>query len=182
VVTASEHNEMDPDTAFALLSNERRRHVLCLLAQRDEELSLQTVATEIIVRLDEVEPEEIDEGTYRSVYVSLYQNHVPRLADAGVVQYDEDGRTVRIAHNRRTWELLDLAGAERRRSWRQEGVLVLGATVLATLGSVSGVVRVLREAWMLPTLVLIGGLLLLGGYQYYMRYRIPVTDCGVLAK
>lgn len=173
---------MDPDTAFALLSNERRRHVLCLLAQRDEELPLQTVATEIIARLEGIDRKDIDEGTYRSVYVSLYQNHVPRLADAGVVQYDEDDRTVRIAHNRRTWELLDLAGVERRRSWRRESLLVLGATVLALLGSVSGAVQVVREAWVLPALVLIGGLVLLGGYQYYVRYRIPITDCGVLAK
>lgn len=173
---------MDPDTAFALLSNERRRHVLCLLAQRDEELSLQTVATEIIARLEEVDPEEIDESTYRSVYVSLYQNHVPRLADAGVVHYDEEERTVRIAHNRRTWELLELADVERRRSWRPEGLLVFGATLLAGVGSFSGTVQVVQEPWVLPTVVLIAGLLLLGSYQYYMRYRITVTDCGVLAK
>ncbi|MFB6080920.1 MAG: hypothetical protein ABEJ81_07980 [Haloferacaceae archaeon] len=178
----SEQRGLDPDTAFALLSNERRRHVLCLLARRDEELPLQTVATEVIASLDDANRDEIDEGTYRSVYVSLYQNHVPRLADAGVVHYSEDDRTVRIAHNRRTWELLRLAGVERRRSWHRECLLVVGATVLAIVGSVSGLVPVLPEAWMFPALVLIGGLLLLGGYQYYTRYRISVSDCGVLAE
>ncbi|MFB6302107.1 MAG: hypothetical protein ABEH78_04525 [Haloferacaceae archaeon] len=178
----SEQRGLDPDRAFALLSNERRRHVLCLLAQRDEELPLQTVATEVIARLDDVDPDAVDDSTYRSVYVSLYQNHLPQLAEAGVIHYDEDERTVRIAHTRRTWELLRLAGVETRRSWGRAYALLTGATLLAGALSFGGLIRGLPEPWVLPAVVLVGGLTLIGGYQYYTRNRIEVTDWGVLAE
>lgn len=178
----SDQRGLDPDRAFALLSNERRRHVLCLLAQRDEELSLQTAATEVIARLGGVDPDDVDDGTYRSVYVSLYQNHLPQLAEAGVIHYDEEERTVRIAHNRRTWELLQLAGVETRHSWIRAYALVTGATLLAVALSFGGLMRGLPAPWVLPAVVLVGGLALIGGYQYYTRHRIEVADCGVLSE
>lgn len=176
----SEQSDLDPDTAFALLSNARRRHVLCLLAERDEELSLKTVTTEVIERLEDIDEEEVDDGTYRSVYVSLYQNHLPRLDEAGVIHYDEEERTVRIAHNRKMWELLRLAGAESRGSWRGAYLLLLVVTLLTAVISYGAPARLLSEPWVLPAVVLVAGLTLIGGYQYYTRYRIETGNCGGL--
>lgn len=33
----------------------------------------------------------------RSIYVMLYHDHAPRLADAGVVEFDREDKTVRLA-------------------------------------------------------------------------------------
>jgi hypothetical protein len=100
-----------------------------------------------------------------------------------VIHYDEENRTVRSAHNQRTRELLQLAGVTCRRSWHRAYLLVIGAMLLTALLSFGGVLQsAALPAWVPPATVLIGGLGLIGGYQYYTRDRIEVVDCGVLTE
>lgn len=171
---------LDPDTAFALLSNQRRRHVLCLLAERDEELPLGDVAREIAARMNDVEPEAVEEGTYRSVYVALYQNHVPRLDEVGVVEYDADERTARIAKNRKTWELLQYAGVDCDRSWSHEYLLTGGAALLVTPISLGLPMDLFPEWWFLPFVALVSALTMVSAVQYTASFHPSVEDCHSL--
>jgi hypothetical protein len=87
-------DELSRDELFALLSNARRRYVLQYLSRSGgtadfEELTLSVAAWE-----NEAEPEEIDETDRKRVYVSLYQTHLPRLEDSGVVEFDQDAGVI----------------------------------------------------------------------------------------
>jgi hypothetical protein len=166
---------LDPDTAFALLSNRRRRQLLYLLARSDGMRSLQAVTRELVGRLEGVAPDEVDDETYRSVYVSLYQRHVPRLAASGVVEYDEAERRVRLAHDRRTETLLrivdiDLIGS--RPVGRRTRVLLTGAAVGAT---VCGVLALVDPIWLVPWAAVVAGLLAFQ-VRRYAGAALPVDD------
>lgn len=169
------------DAAFALLSNRRRRQLLCLLARTGETHTLQAVAREIVERLGRVEPDGTTGEAYRSVYVSLYQNHAPQLAAEGIVDYDETDRTVRLADTRRTETLLRLVGIEPDRSrpvGRRASVVLVGATAGAAL---CGLLAFVDRIWLLPWAVLVTGLFAFQIGQCVGTTRIePVDECGDL--
>ena len=69
-----------------LLGAERRRTVLDIVEDRSPPLDLGTLATAVgAVELDDVEP---DPATIERISITLHHNHLPRLADAGVLDYD----------------------------------------------------------------------------------------------
>lgn len=75
------------DTVFTLLSESRRRHLLYHFLENDwanvETLSRQITAWEAGVQL-----REVDDDDREQVAVSLVHNHLPRLADHDVLEYD----------------------------------------------------------------------------------------------
>ena len=75
------------DTVFTLLAESRRRHLLYHFLENDwanvETLSRQITAWESNVQLREVDDDEREQ-----VAVSLVHNHLPRLADHDVLEYD----------------------------------------------------------------------------------------------
>ncbi|MFC6726029.1 hypothetical protein ACFQE1_16995, partial [Halobium palmae] len=77
------------DDLFAVLKNDRRRETVRFLADVEGSVSLSTVATYLAN-----EPDSTRGVSYRSVYVSLQQSHLPILVEHGVVEYDPASRTV----------------------------------------------------------------------------------------
>jgi hypothetical protein len=173
----SSTTDLDPDTAFSLLSNRRRRLVVCYLAERDEPVPLSEIAKSVAARLNDCDPDAIEESEYRSVYVALYQSHVPPLAEAGIVEYDDDERTARIAHNRQSWELLQYAGIDCDRSWAQDYRMGISAVALGVPIVLGLPVELVSQWWMFPTLALIAVLVQLSIVQRSTTYSPRVTDC-----
>ena len=87
------------DTILELLANRRRRYLLYALRGRDEPIELSTLAETVAAWEHDVPPEEVEKGDYKSVYVSSVQCHVPKLADAGVVDHEESNHSVVLAEN-----------------------------------------------------------------------------------
>lgn len=85
--------DISADEVFDLLSNERRRHVLQRLRTVEEPITVTELAELVAATENDVAPDELTDKQRKRVYVSLYQTHVPKLADAGVVDYDEDDST-----------------------------------------------------------------------------------------
>lgn len=169
------------DRVFALLSNHRRRQLLCLLVRSGETYSLRAIAREIVGRLAGTDPDEISDDAYRSVYVSLYQSHAPQLAAAGIVDYDETARTVRLAHNRQTETLLRIVGIAPNGSrpvGRRTKLVLLGAVVGATL---CGLFALVDRAWIVPWAALVIGLVAFQIRRFAEAGTVPVSDCGDLA-
>ncbi|QLG61526.1 DUF7344 domain-containing protein [Halorarum salinum] len=77
-----------PDELFDALADRRRRDVLDLLRTHGGPMSLADLADEIAVREDETPITEVTPGDATRVYMSLYHTHVPKLADAGFLEYD----------------------------------------------------------------------------------------------
>ncbi|MWV65470.1 hypothetical protein GRS48_11675 [Halorubrum sp. JWXQ-INN 858] len=96
------------DTAFDLLSNTRRRFVLRRLQGVPEGIELKELANELAARENGVEPDALSSQQRKRTYVSLYQTHIPKLAEAGVVDYDADtgvvSSTDRVDHLARYFE------------------------------------------------------------------------------
>jgi DNA-binding transcriptional ArsR family regulator len=101
VLTSRSGESLSRNLVFDLLSSPRRRMVLSFL-RRDRDPCSVTELAEEIASLEYDRPvEDLSRQQRKRVYVSLYQTHVPKLADAGVIRYDEDASEVsltRLAH------------------------------------------------------------------------------------
>lgn len=101
----------DIDVVFDLLSNRRRRIVLDYLRDRDDEW----VATEKLAdRIASWEVELFDPASVspESIEIDLAHGHLPKLAESGVVDYDEDAGRVSYCGDARVERFLDLSGRE----------------------------------------------------------------------
>jgi DNA-binding transcriptional ArsR family regulator len=84
----------DPDDVFSAISNSRRRQVLLSLAQSDCTLAAGDLAVEIAAIECLVEPSKVTSKQRTRIYVPLTQSHLPKLAEAGLIEYDERGKKV----------------------------------------------------------------------------------------
>jgi hypothetical protein len=85
------------DELFELLSNQRRRFVLHYLAgHADEPVSLSTLSERVAGWEHGVAPAELDYRERKSVRNSLHQFHLPKLADAGIVTYDDSADEIAL--------------------------------------------------------------------------------------
>lgn len=91
---------MSPVTVFGLLRNERRLRLLLYLSEH-RRAELADVAEYIAAREAGVSRESISRDDRKRVFISLYQTHVPRLADHSVVAYDSDTGVVELVGEER---------------------------------------------------------------------------------
>jgi predicted house-cleaning noncanonical NTP pyrophosphatase (MazG superfamily) len=141
VAPEAEDESLDRDEVFEILRNRRRRFVLHYLKQRHSasidlaELSNQVAAWE--------NDKSIDELTYderKTVQNSLYQFHLEKMRDFGVVEYDRRSGEVTLTDAADDLELYLEAVPETEIPW---SLYFLGLSVLATLLAGS----VLLDAW-----------------------------------
>lgn len=76
------------------LANERRRAALAVLREAEAPLALADLAADLVAR--ERASTAPDHEAVQRCYVSLYHRHVPKLVDAGLVEFDADRRTVAL--------------------------------------------------------------------------------------
>lgn len=86
----------DWDTFFETLANVRRRFVLSHLGRTVGGVSIDTLAREIAGWENGLAPNRISDDDYERVYVSLYHMHVPKLAESGLIEWDESTDELRL--------------------------------------------------------------------------------------
>jgi len=79
---------------FDLLRNRRRRAVLDYLRRNEGESTLDELAKHVAADEYDTSIEKLSAQQRKRVYVSLYQNHLPRIDEVGLVEYDKDEGTV----------------------------------------------------------------------------------------
>ena len=79
-------SSVPPSTAYSLLANERRRLIIAYLANMDASI---TDAGEIADYLSSTG----DDRT--AAYISCTQYLLPKMSQAGLIEYDEQAKTVR---------------------------------------------------------------------------------------
>ncbi|MFC6954582.1 DUF7344 domain-containing protein [Halorubellus litoreus] len=77
---------LGPDERHYLLSDSDRRAVIGVLADRTTPIHLSELADEVVLA---TAPTTVDVDAHRREFeIVLHHNHLPRLDDAGVVEYD----------------------------------------------------------------------------------------------
>ena len=82
--------ETDPSTdPYDVLADERRRAVLSVLADRDGPVGLSDLARAVADLTGDDASDAVDR-----LRVSLHHQHLPKIADAGLIAYDLDRKSV----------------------------------------------------------------------------------------
>jgi hypothetical protein len=151
-----------PDRVFEMLGNRRRRYVVFYLHEAGGPVHLEALAEQIAAWIEGVPIERLSREVYQSVYVSLYQSHLPKLAEAGVIEYDEEEKHVRPSDRLR--EFGPVFDATRSGNWGRYYLSIALFNCLMAVGAAAdvrplGVVPV--EAYATLAVVMLG-LLALG--------------------
>lgn len=164
-------SELSPDLVFGILSNARRRMVLYYLREEGDPVSVEELAREIAAIENGVSVDELTRQQRKRVYVSLYQTHLPKLEDTGIIEYDEDGNYVQLTDRAHEMDSYLMPSSPSDPSWQKYYF------VLAAFG---GLVFVLSHLAVpgfaaIPPLVLgfalMAGVALLAGVQYWQTRR-----------
>jgi hypothetical protein len=136
------------DTVFDLLKNQRRRRVLQYLRE-EKEGTLSDLAEHIAALENQKDVAQLSSSERKRTYVGLYQCHLPRMDDAGVIDFDADRGTIELDDRaaqleryldatRRRWPLyyggIAVTGAVAHvASWLTLGSTLLSSLILATV-------------------------------------------------
>jgi len=115
---ANTSDEMSPDLVFEILSNTRRRMVLYYLRWYGGSVSVGELVGEIAALQNEVAVEDLTQQQRKRVYVSLYQTHLPKLEEAGLIEYDDDEGEVRLTDSAGDIDTYLTPATEPERRWQ----------------------------------------------------------------
>jgi hypothetical protein len=83
-------DDVDMDRIFGVLGNSRRRYVLNYLSTREGTVTMSDLAEQVAAWECGKPTERLGSKERKRVYVSLYQSHLPKMAEASAVAYDKD--------------------------------------------------------------------------------------------
>ncbi|RQG95382.1 DUF7344 domain-containing protein [Natrarchaeobius chitinivorans] len=81
---------LSEDEIFHLLQNERRRLVLRYLRDTDSSVRMRDVAEQVAAWEHETTVEALTSKQRQRVYIPLYQSHLSKLDEAGVIDYQKN--------------------------------------------------------------------------------------------
>jgi len=148
------------DQIFEILKNSRRRETLQYLCDNNGNGTLSDVAEHIAALENDTTVQAISSTQRKRVYVGLYQCHLPKMDDMGVIEFDKNRGTIELAPAAE--QLFPYLEDDESQEWY---LLYLGIAIAGALLYVFG--RAGAGAYGLtPTVVLTG--LILG-----------ITACGI---
>ncbi|WP_438267090.1 DUF7344 domain-containing protein [Haladaptatus salinisoli] len=169
-------SRLSRDQVFDLLRNVRRRYALHYLRRVNHTVNLSDLTDHVAAWEYETPPEELASKQRKRVYISLYQTHLPALADAGIVDYDRDTGKIQPTRRIRLFDSYLGAFTKPTRPWyRYYFGLALGS-VLVLGGIWAEIVLLAHFSW--GTAVL--GILTLYGivavsHYCYTQNTVPET-------
>lgn len=150
-------NRLPEGAVYELLSSPRRRELLRQLPS-SEWMTLKELSESVAAAEAAVSPAPRDLRS--TVYTSLYQTHVPRLQDAGVVEFDPTERRVRVVNARGVDLYMDYVtryGVTWGELYQWVGVVGLSA-VIGSLADLPGLATVDPLLWASGSLAAIAGI------------------------
>ncbi len=97
--SGGEATELPLDTVFDIIRNERRRLVVKYLEDVESRTTLSDLTEHIAAIENDTTVDALSAQQRKRVYVGLYQCHLPKMADAGVLEFDKDRGVVRRGPN-----------------------------------------------------------------------------------
>jgi DNA-binding transcriptional ArsR family regulator len=90
---------LSKDEIFYLLKNRRRRDIVRYLTDNEGTATLSELAEHIAAWENDIDVQALDSGQRKRVYVALYQTHLPKLAENGIVDYERNRGNVELTEN-----------------------------------------------------------------------------------
>jgi hypothetical protein len=173
-----EEPSLSQENVFDILSSGRRRYVIYVLRREQRPMKVTELAEEVAAWENETTVDELSTQERKRVYVSLYQTHIPKLVDAGIVEHDEDSSLVALTEDASDIDrYLVTSDSESSFSWPYlylPMALLGGAVAVLTAFNVSVFASVPNPV---VGFVLFGGLLAAVSahllYRYTERTEIP---------
>lgn len=85
----SDTPDINDDILFEMLKNRRRRYAVYIL-QQEGVIDLGTLAEQIAALETDNPTGEISSNDRKRIYVSLYQTHLPKLDDVGLIDFNRE--------------------------------------------------------------------------------------------
>lgn len=85
---------LSPDEIFHLLQTSRRRDALRYLKEHDDQVRMRDLTDQVAAWENDTTVEGLSSTQRQRVYIPLYQTHLPKLDEAGVIEYDQSRGTV----------------------------------------------------------------------------------------
>jgi DNA-binding transcriptional ArsR family regulator len=96
------HSDPELDWVFMILSNYRRRSIICLLSDVGGGITISELAERIAAAEEGVDRNDLSTDARKRLYVSCYQTHLPKLEEENVVSVDYDRNVVTPSENHST--------------------------------------------------------------------------------
>lgn len=84
-----ELSDLTADQAYHLLQNQRRRNVLRYLRDADEPVEMRDIAEQVAAWENNTTVAALSSDARQRAYIPLYQSHLPKLDEEGVINYDQ---------------------------------------------------------------------------------------------
>ena len=182
VTDDGDRERLSKDVIFELLKNRRRREVLQYLLEADETVTLGELAEQIAAWENDTEITALSSDQRKRVYVALYQTHLPKMDDAGIIEYDQDRGLITLSDNADLLMMYldtDTHQTERWDRWYAV-VSVVGAALL------SGALLGIPGLSAIPTVALAGivvfSFLVLSGAHTFVNRKRQATVDGKLSR
>lgn len=161
---------------FDVLSNRRRRYALHYLKRRaDNRVPLAELSTRVAAWEQGADPEELTYQDRKSAHTSLSQFHLPKMREAGLVEFDQADGVVRLTDRGADIDVYLETVGEEDLPWHRY-FLLLSVLAAGTVAAAGVGVPLLTE---LPGL-LVAGLVVAAflasslAFLYDSRYRMRV--------
>lgn len=92
-------DSVDPDRLFSALRSRRARFALGCLHRHDDPLALADLADQVAAREHDRPLADVSAEAVKRVYVDLYHTEVPKLQDAGIVEYEQERDAIALSEN-----------------------------------------------------------------------------------
>ena len=129
-------DDLPLDQVYDTLKNSRRRQVLQYLHEGTGEASLGDLAEEIAAIENDTSVDAVTTDQRKRTYVGLYQCHLPKMADAEIVDFEKNRGTVKLGP--KADQLEPYLGQTRDLSWYRLYSWVTAAAVGVFAASVLG--------------------------------------------
>ena len=131
------------ETVFEVLSNGRRRFVFHYLKQEQRQVYLRELAEHVAAIENDTTTDQLTSSQRKRVYVGLYQCHLPKMDDMGVVDFNQDRGHVALApQSECLTEYLDRPTEDEGVQWYRYygaisavGIAIVGLSLGVGLGS-----------------------------------------------
>ena len=133
-----EPEKLSLDVIFEVLKNQRRRLVLKYLKSKDETVSLGELAEHVAAQENGKSVETISSDERKRVYVGLYQCHLPKMDDMGIVEFNRNRGLVDLTETASQLdEYLEHEEPTSTPQWyRYYGLLALAGVALAVAAAI----------------------------------------------